>query len=54
MGWYPMLYISAGEEYLEIDRVVNSPASEFLYFMNFYKRKQELEMMRLETIRNSY
>jgi hypothetical protein len=46
-GWYVMLYTAAGEQYLKIDDVVKSKASEFLTFMNFYKRKTELDNRRI-------
>jgi hypothetical protein len=42
-----MLYTAAGEQYLKIDDVVKSKASEFLTFMNFYKRKTELDNRRI-------
>lgn len=47
MGWYPMLYIAANENYLSIKDVVASPASEFLTFINFHKRKAELDSNRI-------
>jgi hypothetical protein len=46
-GWYPMLYVAAGEQYLNIDKVIESKAETFLTFMNFYKRKTELDTKRI-------
>jgi hypothetical protein len=46
-----MLYIASGEDYLKINQVIKSPAEEFIAFMNFYKRKCELDANR---IKNSY
>ena len=43
-----MLYVAAGERYLEIDEVTKSPALEFLTFMNFFKRKSELDSNRIK------
>jgi hypothetical protein len=50
MGWYSMLFVAAGEQYLKIREVTLSPANEFLYFMNFYKKKSELEMKRINSL----
>lgn len=47
-GWYPMLYIAANEDFLKIEEVVKQPASAFLYFVNFFKRKQELDNNRIK------
>lgn len=46
-----MIFIAAGEKYLDINRVIESPAVEFLNFMNFYKKKCELDH---ERIKNQY
>jgi hypothetical protein len=46
-GWYPMLYVAAGEQYLNISKVIEQKAEEFLMFMNFYKRKTELDTKRI-------
>lgn len=46
-NWYSMLYTAAKEGYLQINGykdVISSPAQEFLAFMNFYKRKGEVEV----------
>jgi len=43
-----MLYQAANEEYLAIDKVLASPAAEFLMFMNFYCRKSELDVKRIK------
>jgi hypothetical protein len=42
-----MLYAAAGEDYLKIKDVVKSPADEFLFYINFTKRKNELEVARI-------
>lgn len=47
-GWYPMLYTAANDDYLKISQVVQSPAIEFLHFVNFFKRKTELEINRIK------
>mgnify|MGYP001212200171 CR=1 FL=1 len=50
-GWYSMLYVAANEGYLKIngyDNVIDSPAEEFLAFMNFFKRKTELDIKRIK------
>jgi hypothetical protein len=44
----PMLYTAANEDFLSIDKVVNKPAIEFLNFVNFYKRKCELDNERIQ------
>ena len=51
-GWYSMIYTAANEIFLNIDEVLKKPASEFLMYINFYVRKQELERERLEKISN--
>lgn len=43
-----MIYVAAGERYLDIDKVIKSPAIEFLNFMNFYKKKCELDFNRIK------
>jgi hypothetical protein len=43
-----MLYTAAGERYLDISKVVDSPADEFLFYINFVKRKNELETARIK------
>jgi hypothetical protein len=51
-GWYSMLYTFSKEQYMSIrDVVENVYADEFLTFMNFYKRKVELDN---ERIKNSF
>lgn len=47
-----MIYTAANEIFLNIDEVLKKPASEFLMFINFYIRKQELERERIEKISN--
>lgn len=44
-----MLYTAANEEYLKINDVVKSPAEEFLNFMNFYKKKNQLEIEKMKS-----
>ena len=53
MGWYSLLYVAAGEQYLNISKVTETPANEFLFFMNFYKRKSELDMKRIQSLNKS-
>ena len=43
-----MLYAAAGEDYLKIREVVDSPAEEFLFFINFLKRKNQLDAARIK------
>lgn len=43
-----MLYTAAHEDYLKIDEVGESPAIEFLSFMNFYVRKSQLDIQRIK------
>jgi hypothetical protein len=43
-----MLFAAANENYLDISRVVDSPADEFLFYINFVKRKNELEAARIK------
>jgi len=43
-----MLYAAAGEDYLKIKDVVDSPADEFLFYINFIKRKSELDAARIK------
>jgi folate-binding Fe-S cluster repair protein YgfZ len=47
--WYQMLYVAAKESYLDINKVVESPALEFLTFMNFYTRKTKLDNDRIKS-----
>jgi hypothetical protein len=47
-----MLYIAAGEDYLKIKDVIQQPAAEFLMFLNFYKRKCELDNIRIKSSYN--
>jgi len=49
MGWYPMLYVAAHEDYTKINQVTASRADEFLTFMNFYKRKSQLDAKRINS-----
>ena len=44
-----MLYTAAHEDYLKIDQVGESPAIEFLAFMNFYIRKCQLDIQRIKS-----
>lgn len=44
-----MLYTAAHEDYLKIDKVGESPALEFLTFMNFYIRKSQLDIQRIKS-----
>lgn len=50
-GWYPMLYAAAKEDYLNIEKVLQTPANEFLTFVNFYIRKSELDANRIRKSR---
>ena len=43
-----MLFAAAGEDYLKITKVVESPADEFLFFVNYIKRKNELDTARIK------
>jgi len=43
-----MLFAAANEQYLKIKDVVDSPADEFLFYINFLKRKNELEAARIK------
>jgi hypothetical protein len=45
-----MIYTAANEEYLQMGKVVESPADEFLCYCNFIKRKNELEIARIKRI----
>lgn len=45
-----MIYTAANEVFLNIEEVLKKPATEFLMFINYYIRKQELEKERLEKI----
>lgn len=47
-GWYPMLFAAANEDFLKIDEVTAKPATEFLYFSNFLKRKATLDNNRIK------
>lgn len=47
---YSMLYVAAGEQYLKIEEVVKTPAENFLNFMNFYKKKSQLEAERIKNM----
>jgi hypothetical protein len=47
-----MIFTAASEKFLEIDEVLKKPASDFLMYINYYMRKQELEAERLEKINN--
>jgi hypothetical protein len=42
-----MFYVAAGERYLDINEVTKTPVDEFFTFMNFYKRKCELDNQRI-------
>lgn len=50
-GWYPMLFLASGENFLKIDEVTAKPATEFLYFVNFLKRKHQLDNNRIKSAR---
>jgi hypothetical protein len=43
-----MLYQAAHEDYLKIEEVGQSPAIEFLAFMNFFVRKSQLDIARIK------
>lgn len=45
-----MFYAAAGEQYLKIEQVIKTPIDEFFTFMNFYKRKCELDAQRIHSI----
>ncbi len=50
-NWYSMLFTASKEGYLAIGghkSVLDSPAEEFLQFMNFFKRKCELDINRIK------
>jgi len=47
-----MLYVAANEEYLKINEVVKTPVIEFLTFINFLQRKNELDMLKLQRSTN--
>jgi hypothetical protein len=43
-----MLFAAANENYLDIVKVVESPADEFLFYINYLKRKNELDAARIK------
>jgi ferritin len=45
-----MIFTAASEQYLQMAKVIESPADEFLCFCNFIKRKNELEMARIRKL----
>jgi hypothetical protein len=47
-----MLYVASGEKFLEIENVTKKPAIEFLYFMDFYSKKSQLEQERINRTYN--
>jgi hypothetical protein len=47
-----MIFKAAGEKFLAIDEVLKKPASDFLMYINFYSRKQEIEAERIQKISN--
>ncbi len=49
-GWYPMLYSAANEDFLKIDEVTKTKAVSFLTYVNFLKRKNELEANRINRL----
>jgi hypothetical protein len=51
-GWYPLIYVAANESYVDINKVLESPAQEFLHFANFYTRKSYLDTKRIKTMNN--
>jgi len=42
-----MLFVASNENYLLINAVTESPALEFLTFINFYIRKTELDNQKI-------
>ena len=46
-GWYPMLYTFSKEQFIPISQVVSTSALEFLTFVNFFKRKCQLDNERI-------
>jgi len=47
-----MIFTAASEKFLDIDEVLKKPATDFLMYINYYMRKQELEAERIEKINN--
>jgi hypothetical protein len=47
-----MIFTAASEKFLDIEEVLKRPASDFLMYVNYYMRKQELEAERIEKINN--
>ncbi len=45
-----MIFTAASEKFLDIDEVLKKPATDFLMYINYYMRKQELEAERLDKI----
>lgn len=43
-----MIYTAANEDYTKIPTVLESPALEFLTFVNFYVKKEELNNNRIK------
>lgn len=48
-----MIFVAASEKFLDIDEVLKKPASDFLMYVNYYMRKQELEAERIQKISNN-
>ena len=48
-----MIFVAASEKFLDIDEVLKRPVSDFLMYVNYYMRKQELEAERIEKISNN-
>ena len=46
-----MIYTAANEDYTKIPAVLESPALEFLTFINFYIRKEELNNNRINKLK---
>lgn len=47
-SWYQMLYYAANENYINIEKVLETEAQSFLTFCNFLVRKNEVERVVLE------
>ena len=47
-GWLPLLHTYAKENSISINQVTESSALEFLYFMNYFTRKCQLDAEMIE------
>ena len=47
-GWYNLVFVAANEDYVKINKVLQSNAIEFLMYVNYYIKKQDLEKRRLK------